>query len=53
MGWIDFNRMVSQGAEPLKKTENRNKKAIELYRYEQTEPYVLPIDGDGNFILDS
>lgn len=52
MGWVDFNRMVIEGAEPLKKTENRNKKAIDLYRYEQTRPYVLPMDSEGNFILD-
>ena len=51
--WIDRGRRVKNGEVPVKRTENKSKNVTELFLYEQTIPFELPIDEEtGNFIPD-
>ena len=51
--WIDRGRRVKTGEIPVKRTENKSKNLTELFLYEQTIPFELPIDEEtGNFIPD-
>lgn len=52
MGWIDFGRMIKQGQIPIKITENKNKTATKLYKYNQTQPFEIKFDQEGQFVLD-
>ena len=41
--WIDRGRRVRLGQLPIKKTQNKSKNVTQLYLYEQTVPFTLPI----------